>query len=314
SFTLTLANIFMWKWQKEFVRQQDITGELFGRYIDDILMTWNKSEQQLRELLHEANQWHPNIKLDYKISQNLPFLDVLLTNNDGILQTSVYHKPTTEPYVVPFTSDHHPYIYANMIQTALARAIRYSSTFEAFNQEKNQIKLMFLYNGYSSIYIDDQFHKYFLGYINEAAFTPVITEMTKFFILHQKILAQPTARQTQVTRSMTAAANTTNESSEDSIAIMPDNVTNLQRRFFIHYTHERRFRPFKRDMHQLYQNVFQNTPAMAVKMVVGNRNRRDNTQELVHKRPKQSLLSNKCVKIKHLKVKNRREQLRERSK
>ncbi len=31
SFTLTLANIFMWKWQKEFVRQQDITGEFYGR-------------------------------------------------------------------------------------------------------------------------------------------------------------------------------------------------------------------------------------------------------------------------------------------
>lgn len=31
SFTLTLANIFMWKWQRELVRQQDITNEIFGR-------------------------------------------------------------------------------------------------------------------------------------------------------------------------------------------------------------------------------------------------------------------------------------------
>lgn len=31
SFTLTLANIFMWKWQKELVRRQDMTGEFFGR-------------------------------------------------------------------------------------------------------------------------------------------------------------------------------------------------------------------------------------------------------------------------------------------
>ena len=31
SFTLTLANIFMWQWHKEFVRQQDITCEFFGR-------------------------------------------------------------------------------------------------------------------------------------------------------------------------------------------------------------------------------------------------------------------------------------------
>ena len=31
SFTLTLANIFMWEWQKEFVRRQDMTGEFYGR-------------------------------------------------------------------------------------------------------------------------------------------------------------------------------------------------------------------------------------------------------------------------------------------
>ncbi|CAF4103748.1 unnamed protein product [Rotaria sordida] len=31
SFTLTLANIFMWKWQKQLVRIQEITGEFYGR-------------------------------------------------------------------------------------------------------------------------------------------------------------------------------------------------------------------------------------------------------------------------------------------
>jgi hypothetical protein len=31
SLTLTLANIFMWKWQRELVRIQDMTGECFAR-------------------------------------------------------------------------------------------------------------------------------------------------------------------------------------------------------------------------------------------------------------------------------------------
>ena len=31
SFTLTLANIFMWKWQKQIVDEQTTTGELYGR-------------------------------------------------------------------------------------------------------------------------------------------------------------------------------------------------------------------------------------------------------------------------------------------
>ena len=31
SLTLTLANIFMWKWQKKFIDEKDSTGEFFGR-------------------------------------------------------------------------------------------------------------------------------------------------------------------------------------------------------------------------------------------------------------------------------------------
>ena len=31
SFTLTLANIFMWDWQKKFVDEQTETGEFYGR-------------------------------------------------------------------------------------------------------------------------------------------------------------------------------------------------------------------------------------------------------------------------------------------
>ena len=31
SFTLTLANIFMWQWQKKIVHEQTITGEFYGR-------------------------------------------------------------------------------------------------------------------------------------------------------------------------------------------------------------------------------------------------------------------------------------------
>ncbi|CAF4662029.1 unnamed protein product, partial [Rotaria magnacalcarata] len=69
-------------------------------------MTWNRSEEELRKLLDDVNTWHPNIKLDYKFGYSLPFLDVQLTNNNGILSTCVYHKPAAEPYVTPFTSDH----------------------------------------------------------------------------------------------------------------------------------------------------------------------------------------------------------------
>ncbi|CAF1348620.1 unnamed protein product [Didymodactylos carnosus] len=126
----------MWHWQQKLVNEQNQSGEFFGR-----------SEQELIEFLNVANNWHTNIKLDYKIGKSLLFLDVLLTNNNGILETSVYHKPAAEPYVVPFVSDHPRHVFGNITQTALARAVRYSSAFKAFQNEQRYIELMLLYNG-----------------------------------------------------------------------------------------------------------------------------------------------------------------------
>ncbi len=61
--------------------------------------------------------------------------------------TSVFPKEAAEPYIVPFKSDHPQNIFKNIIDGALMRAIRYSSTLAIFNEERRSIKLMFLYNG-----------------------------------------------------------------------------------------------------------------------------------------------------------------------
>ncbi|CAF1139939.1 unnamed protein product [Rotaria sordida] len=210
SFTLTLANIFIWKWQKELVHRQDMTTEFYGRYIDDIFMTWNKLEKALKDLLDEANTWHPNIKLEYKISKRLPFLDVVLRNDAGILSTSLYHKPTAQPYVVPFISDHPRHTFVNVIHTSLAHAITYSSTFDIFNNERCHIKLTLLLNGYPSSFIEKQCRKFFDDYISPTSFLPFIDNEKTFFLMRNKLLEQPTDLQSQVALSA-AQANIHNE-------------------------------------------------------------------------------------------------------
>ncbi|CAF4149886.1 unnamed protein product, partial [Adineta steineri] len=250
SFTLTLANIFMWKWQRELVRQQDITCEFYGR---------NRSEHELRKLLDQANTWHPNIKLDYKISQSLPFLDVLLTNKNGILSTSVYHKPNAEPYVISFSSDHPRHVFVNTIQTLLTRA--------------------------------------------------------QYILLRHEILGQSTPSQSQAA-SRAATADVDNDqtdvteetTSRESVEKIQKKPINNAERLFLHYKHEKRFRPFKRNMHKVYQNVFKNTSAMDLRLIVGNRNRRDAKNELIRKRPKRSLLQCKQMQNKYKKMLERRKQ------
>ncbi|CAM4765387.1 unnamed protein product [Rotaria magnacalcarata] len=243
--------------EKQIVEEQTKTDEFYGRYIDDIFMTWNRSEEELRKLLDDLNTWHPNIKLDYKIGNSLPFLDAQLTNNNGILSTSVYHKPSAEPYVTPFISDHPRHVFSNIIKTSIERAIRYSSTFEAFNYERRYIKLMLLYNDCPSTFIENELHKYFSEYISKSPFLSLINDEQKYFLLRKQILGKPTPRQTQVAMSA-AMADIDNDPLDDDERQQPDTckrkseetISNCNETFFNHFTYEKRFETCKRDIHR----------------------------------------------------------------
>lgn len=65
-----------------------------------------------------------------------------------------------------------------------------------------------------------------------------------------------------------------------------------QDRIIVHYIHEGRFRSFKKDIHQIHQEVVKNPPALETRLIVGNRNRRSAQFELIRKRPSRKLLKN----------------------
>jgi hypothetical protein len=118
--------------------------------------------------------------------------------------------------------------------------------------------------------------------------------------MRQTLLGQPTQRQSQVALSA-ATADIDNDPTDEQIMKMEnekntttanETIYNKDDRFFVHYTHEKRFQSLKRDMHKLYQDTFENTAAIYSKLIVGNRNRRNAQHELVRKRPKKTLLQN----------------------
>ncbi|CAF1497015.1 unnamed protein product, partial [Rotaria magnacalcarata] len=296
-FTLTLANIFMWKWEKESICKQLPSFEIYGRYIDDIFFTWNDSQEKLEELLQKLNDHHPNIKLEYKIGQSLPFLDTLTSNNNGVLSTSVYHKPTSEPYVVPFESDHPRHIFRNIIRAALLRAIRYSSTFEAFNTERRNIRLMLLFNRYPSTYIDGEFRTFFNQYgiyDSYSSILPMITDESQFLAIYNRIAPTPTPRQSQVALDIASSQIEHFDQDNNQQNVLPMNPTvqkkernkKFNNALFLHYTHENRLRPLKRDIHEIYESTFKHTSISNVNLIVGYRNNpKSKTEQIRHKRP-----------------------------
>ncbi|CAF4058846.1 unnamed protein product [Adineta steineri] len=306
-FTLTLANIFMWKWEKQALIPKLLPHEIFGRYIDDGFFTSNESEATIKAILNIANKFHPNIKLEYQIGKCLPFLDVLIHNNNGILSSSVYHKPAAEPAVLSFLSDHPRHTFRNVLQTLLIRAIRYSSTFEAFNIERREIRLLLLYNGYPSTYIHEQFQQFFMKHrVSSSSSTlPLIDNEQEFYRLRENLSAQPSIKQEIVKKNAATVEITTKKQAnqETTTQIMETRVKRknddkFKNTIFIHCIHEARLEGVKRHIHEIHDSYFKSTDHGNIRLVVGHRNNPNLDFELTNKRPRSTLLKDPTKKSK----------------
>ena len=65
------------------------------RYVDDCFATFEK-RAHIAEFYKHLNSIHPNIQFTYELAQNnqLAFLDVWISNQDGKLALKTYRKPT----------------------------------------------------------------------------------------------------------------------------------------------------------------------------------------------------------------------------
>ena len=89
-------NLFLSIFERDMLDQYPNKPSIWLRYIDDIFMIWNESEDKLTELVAYINTVNPAIQFTHTYSLN--FLDVLVTlTNDGTISTDLYAKPTDTP-------------------------------------------------------------------------------------------------------------------------------------------------------------------------------------------------------------------------
>jgi hypothetical protein len=86
-------------------------------------MTTNLSVERITIELEKTKQTDSNIGITHSIAMAVDFLDVTIDNEDGQLKTTVFHKPATEPYILPFSSDHPRSNHRNIIHGGLLRPV-----------------------------------------------------------------------------------------------------------------------------------------------------------------------------------------------
>jgi hypothetical protein len=156
-------------------------------------MTTNLPLDQINRLLDTANNKDQNIHITRSIGSVVEFLDVSVQNNQGQLKTTVFHKPATEPYIVPFLSDHPRRIHRNVIRGALFRAVRLCSDVQDFDRERLNTELTLLLNGYPPRFVSYHFKRFFEQ--NNAISLMEQLDNDMYMELHHTLIHQPTRRE-----------------------------------------------------------------------------------------------------------------------
>ena len=136
-----------------------IEGQLFDvpfkpnvylRYVDDIFAVFSSVHDKFAFFDH-LNKQHPSLKFTCEDAQdNLPFLDVNVTFENGTLNTTVYRKKTHTGVLLNFSAMAPTKWKIGLIYCLINRAWSICSTRHYFDLELDSLRKMFSSNGYPS--------------------------------------------------------------------------------------------------------------------------------------------------------------------
>ena len=176
----TLANIFLCHHENIWLNDcpTSYKPKLYRRYVDDTFLLF-ETEEQSNHFLSYLNTKHQNITFTKETEQNnqLPFLDITITKNNNIFETSIYRKPTFTGLAMNYLSSE-PILYKlNAVRTLIYRAYHLSSTYINFNNEIKFLKTFFHNNCFPS-HIIDTITKKFLSKIYNPTTTTTVAKQT----------------------------------------------------------------------------------------------------------------------------------------
>ena len=153
-----VANIFMEDFETTALATADYSPTIWKQYVDDTFVIWPHGRDKLETFLSHINSLHDSILFIMEIEEGkkIAFLDVqIYRNNNNILETSVYRKPTHTNQYLNFRSHHHPRVKFGIVQCLSQRARKICSLEARRKKEMKLIKEVFVANGYPKKKVDE---------------------------------------------------------------------------------------------------------------------------------------------------------------
>jgi hypothetical protein len=108
-----------------------------------------------------------------------------------------------------------------------------------------------------------------------------------FAAIHRYLLNIPTIHEHQIASRIAKTINSDNNDMVHNSLVNTklNQESKWNTSLIIHYTHEARLSTYKKDIHQLWNRTFKETPVINTRLIVGNRNSKNLTKQLVRRGP-----------------------------
>jgi hypothetical protein len=113
---------------------------------------------------------------------------------------------------------------------------------------------------------------------------PIITNENDYCFIRGILMERPTIAEYEIANILFQSNNIDSENEIDDTLVKAQlrKQAQFNENTIIHYTYEKRLQNNKKHIHQLWKQLFQQTPVINTRLIIGNRNNRNLKRELVH--------------------------------
>jgi hypothetical protein len=166
-----LAEVYLAAFEQHLFASNDQLIEkvvFWRRYVDDVIVIFDGSQDSALDLLHVVNGHNPHLQftIEHSVNNKIPFLDLEITLSNAKITYNIYRKPTTTDISVPFHSNHPmSHKFANF-HFLLHRLISIPLSNVDFLEELNTIRFIAMQNDFPL----DMFNKFCSNFFNKFKF------------------------------------------------------------------------------------------------------------------------------------------------
>jgi hypothetical protein len=143
------ANLFMSVLESDFLDNQPMVPTVWYRFIDDIFLIWDHTEEDFLEFFRVLNNHHRTIKFTMEHSNHeINFLDTTIYIEAGKLQSKLYSKPTDAHLYLRHDSCHPRNTITSIPYSQMLRLQRIHSKPEEAAEAINNLETQFKHRRY----------------------------------------------------------------------------------------------------------------------------------------------------------------------